>query len=101
MVGVDHTVKAAGFLMEKELFYFSKALKKPDRPFLAILGGWVLMIIIEDKEKKLKKPNEVSTIFHVLNALLVCKVLHHGLPLICWHMSGETLKQNQAPNSSM
>ena len=39
MVGVDHTVKAAGFLMEKELFYFSKALEKPDRPFLAILGG--------------------------------------------------------------
>lgn len=43
MVGVDHTVKAAGFLMEKELFYFSRALEKPDRPFLAILGGWVLL----------------------------------------------------------
>jgi len=31
--------KAAGFLMEKEIDYLSSVLEKPERPFLAILGG--------------------------------------------------------------
>ena len=39
MVGVDLPVKAAGFLLQKELEYFNKALSEPERPFLAILGG--------------------------------------------------------------
>ena len=39
MVGVSSETKVAGFLMEKELKYFEKVLEKPDRPFLAILGG--------------------------------------------------------------
>eukprot|EP00002_Diphylleia_rotans_P013121 TRINITY_DN2555_c0_g2_i2.p2 TRINITY_DN2555_c0_g2~~TRINITY_DN2555_c0_g2_i2.p2 ORF type:complete len:414 (-),score=120.88 TRINITY_DN2555_c0_g2_i2:618-1859(-) len=39
MVGVDHPIRAAGFLMKKELDYFAKALENPQRPFLAILGG--------------------------------------------------------------
>ncbi len=39
MVGFDLPQRAAGFLMEKELTYFSKALDNPVRPFLAILGG--------------------------------------------------------------
>ena len=39
MVGVNLPMKAAGFLMQKELVYFSKAMEKPDRPYLAILGG--------------------------------------------------------------
>jgi len=39
MVGCQVPVKCAGFLMEKELKYFAKALESPDRPFLAILGG--------------------------------------------------------------
>lgn len=30
---------AAGFLMEKEILYFDKALAKPARPFCALLGG--------------------------------------------------------------
>ncbi len=30
---------AAGFLLEREITYLGKALEKPDRPFLAILGG--------------------------------------------------------------
>jgi phosphoglycerate kinase len=38
MVGVD-LPRAAGFLLQKELDYFGKALSNPDRPFLAILGG--------------------------------------------------------------
>jgi len=39
MVGVDLPVRAAGFLMKKELQYFAMALESPQRPFLAILGG--------------------------------------------------------------
>ena len=39
MVGIDLQTKAAGFLMKKELDFFSKALESPERPFLAILGG--------------------------------------------------------------
>jgi len=39
MVGVDLPIKASGFLMKRELQYFSAALDEPKRPFLAILGG--------------------------------------------------------------
>jgi phosphoglycerate kinase len=39
MVGVQLPIKAAGFLMKKELDFFAKALESPDKPFLAILGG--------------------------------------------------------------
>ncbi len=39
VVGVDLPIKAAGFLMEKELLAFSAVLDKPARPLLAILGG--------------------------------------------------------------
>lgn len=40
-VGITKFVKAcgAGFLMKKELNYFSKALEKPARPLVAIVGG--------------------------------------------------------------
>ena len=38
MVGVKLPA-AAGFLLQKELEYFGKALDNPERPFLAILGG--------------------------------------------------------------
>jgi len=39
MVGVALPVRAAGFLMKKELDFFGKALEHPERPFLAIVGG--------------------------------------------------------------
>ncbi|KII61627.1 Phosphoglycerate kinase 1 [Thelohanellus kitauei] len=39
MVGVDLEKRAAGFLMKKELDYFSQVLENPQRPFLALLGG--------------------------------------------------------------
>jgi phosphoglycerate kinase len=39
VVGVDLPVKAAGFLMQKELEAFAAVLDNPQRPLLAILGG--------------------------------------------------------------
>ncbi len=39
VVGVDLPLKAAGFLMQKELEAFDKVLDNPARPLLAILGG--------------------------------------------------------------
>lgn len=39
MVGVKHEVRAAGFLVKKELAYFGKVLENPERPFLVIMGG--------------------------------------------------------------
>ncbi|CAK90128.1 unnamed protein product (macronuclear) [Paramecium tetraurelia] len=39
MVGIDHKVRVAGYLMKKELDYFARALETPQRPFLVILGG--------------------------------------------------------------
>ncbi len=39
MVGVNLPTRAAGFLMNKELEYFAKALDNPAKPYLAILGG--------------------------------------------------------------
>ncbi|KAJ3448770.1 phosphoglycerate kinase [Anaeramoeba flamelloides] len=39
MVGVNLPQRASGFLLTKELTYFAKALEKPTKPYLAILGG--------------------------------------------------------------
>ncbi|XP_017047381.1 phosphoglycerate kinase [Drosophila ficusphila] len=39
MMGEGYKLRAAGFLMDKELEYFAKVLHNPAKPFLAILGG--------------------------------------------------------------
>ena len=39
MVGVNVPVRAAGFLMKKELQYFSKVLENPVRPMTVVMGG--------------------------------------------------------------
>ena len=39
MVGVDVETRAAGFLLKKELEYFSKVLESPDRPLTVVMGG--------------------------------------------------------------
>ena len=39
MVGVNVDTRAAGFLLKKELQYFSKILETPERPLTVVMGG--------------------------------------------------------------
>jgi phosphoglycerate kinase len=39
MVGVNNEVRAAGFLLKKELDYFAKVLETPERPLTVVMGG--------------------------------------------------------------
>ena len=39
IIGVNSNLKVGGFLIKKEISYFSQVLDKPKRPFLSILGG--------------------------------------------------------------
>lgn len=57
VVGIDLPQRAAGFLMKKELDFFSKALEQPERPFLAILGGAKISDKIQLIENMLDKVN--------------------------------------------
>jgi phosphoglycerate kinase len=57
MVGVSLPIRAAGFLMKKELDFFSKALEAPQRPFLAIIGGAKVSDKIQLVENLLDKVN--------------------------------------------
>ncbi|KAI8334501.1 3-phosphoglycerate kinase [Choanephora cucurbitarum] len=59
MVGVELPQRAAGFLMQKELEYFAKALENPARPFLAILGGAKVSDKIQLIENMLDKVNSL------------------------------------------
>jgi len=58
MVGVNLT-RVSGFLMKKELEYFARALEKPERPFLAILGGAKVSDKIKLIENMLGKVDEM------------------------------------------
>ncbi|KAJ3348097.1 phosphoglycerate kinase [Entophlyctis luteolus] len=68
MVAVDLSVRAAGFLMKKELEFFAKALESPERPFLAILGGAKVSDKIQLIENLLDKVN-AAIIFEIGNSL--------------------------------
>ncbi|KAJ9589446.1 hypothetical protein L9F63_017349, partial [Diploptera punctata] len=59
MMGEGFDVRAAGFLLKKELTYFAKALDNPERPFLAILGGAKVADKIQLIENLLDKVNEM------------------------------------------
>lgn len=59
MMGEGFEKRAAGFLMNKELTYFSKALDNPARPFLAILGGAKVADKIQLIDNLLDKVNEM------------------------------------------
>ncbi|ESO01973.1 hypothetical protein HELRODRAFT_94333 [Helobdella robusta] len=59
MVGCKLPQRAAGFLLKKELEYFAKALEKPEKPFLAILGGAKVADKIQLIENLLDKVDEM------------------------------------------
>lgn len=59
MMGEGFEVRAAGFLLKKELQYFAKALDNPERPFLAILGGAKVADKIQLIENLLNIVNEM------------------------------------------
>ena len=59
MMGEGFNQRAAGFLLKKELTYFSKALDNPQRPFLAILGGAKVADKIQLIESMLDKVDEM------------------------------------------
>ncbi|KEI38642.1 uncharacterized protein L969DRAFT_62784 [Mixia osmundae IAM 14324] len=62
MVGVELPQRASGFLVKKELEFFAKALEKPDRPFLAILGG----------AKVSDKIQLIENLLDKVNSLIIC-----------------------------
>lgn len=59
MMGEGFDKRASGFLLKKELDYFSKALENPEKPFLAILGGAKVADKIKIIENLLDKVNEM------------------------------------------
>jgi phosphoglycerate kinase len=59
MVGVQLPVRASGFLLKRELEYFAKALDKPARPFVAILGGAKVADKLQLITNMLEKVNEI------------------------------------------
>jgi phosphoglycerate kinase len=62
MVGVNLPQRAAGYLVKKELEFFAKALEKPERPFLAILGG----------AKVSDKIQLIDNMLDKVNSLIIC-----------------------------
>lgn len=62
MVGIKLPQRAAGYLVKKELEFFAKALEKPDRPFLAILGG----------AKVSDKIQLIDNMLDKVNSLIIC-----------------------------
>eukprot|EP00741_Cyanophora_paradoxa_P007738 tig00001206_g7487.t1 len=76
-------IKAAGFLMKKELDYFGMALENPKRPFLAIMGGAKVADKIQLIENILDRANEMIigggmafTFLKVLNGLKIGKSIY-------------------------
>ncbi|CAF1580503.1 unnamed protein product, partial [Didymodactylos carnosus] len=75
VVGCTLEIRAAGYLMKKELDYFGKVIEKPDKPFLAILGGAKVADKIKLIENLLEKVNEM--IIGGGMAFTFLKVLRH------------------------
>ncbi len=97
VVGIKLPQRAGGFLMKKELEYFAKALEKPERPFLAILGGAKVSDKILLIENLLDKVNSLIicggmafTFKKTLEGVAVCEMFIPVPlnPLTLWRRSG-------------
>lgn len=82
MAGIHLETRVAGKLMEKELNYFEKVLEKPDRPFLAIIGGAkvadkikLLMNILDKVNDLIIGGGMAFTFLKVLNNMQIGKSL--------------------------
>ncbi len=83
MVGVQLPLRAAGFLMKKELEAFAQVLDNPKRPLLAILGGAKVADKIQLINNLLDKANELIigggmayTFLKVLNNMEIGKSIY-------------------------
>ncbi len=72
----------AGFLMEAELTYLSKALQNPEHPFVAILGGAKISDKIGVVERLLRTADVVLTGGGMANTFLAAKGLDMGDSLV-------------------
>jgi phosphoglycerate kinase len=68
--------KAAGLLMEKEVDYLSRALSKPEHPYVVILGG----AKVSDKIKVINKMLEVADTVLIGGAMAYTFLLAQGKP---------------------
>ncbi|XP_060568599.1 probable phosphoglycerate kinase [Ruditapes philippinarum] len=83
MVGCQLPQRASGYLLKKELTYFSKALDNPTKPFLAILGGAKVADKIQLIENLLDKVTDMIigggmafTFLKVLNGMKIGNSLY-------------------------
>lgn len=82
MVGVKLPIRAAGFLMKKELDYFGKAMEHPERPYLAIMGG----AKVSDKIKL------ISNMLDKVNSMIIAGGMAYTFMKVAYNMSiGDSL----------
>ena len=86
VVGITKFVRkaAAGLLMEKELTYLGKALSKPERPFVSILGG----AKVSDKIEVAQNLMKLADVMLIGGAMAYTFLKSQGLPV------GKSLVEN-------
>ncbi|XP_002066592.3 phosphoglycerate kinase [Drosophila willistoni] len=92
MLGEGYEIRAAGFLLDKELEYFAKALHNPAKPFLAILGGAkiadkipLITNLLDNVTGMIVAGGMAFTFLKVLNSMEIGKSLYDekGSKMIC------------------
>lgn len=84
VVGVTKAVKecGAGFLLQKEIEYLSKALKQPKRPFVAVLGGAKVSTKLGILKAFLEKVDKIIVGGAMANTFLSAKGYKLGASLV-------------------
>ena len=86
VVGITKFVRqsAAGLLMEKELAYLGKAISRPDRPFVSVLGG----AKVSDKIEVVQNLMKLADAMLIGGAMAYTFLKSQGLPI------GKSLVEN-------